>query len=235
MILELSNKINRFYGRRKGRKLSKTNILALKEGSKYLINTYDFSLNFKSLLEDLNGFKPKKIILEIGFGSGENLINSAKMYPNILYIGADPFLNTNARCIKEMLNNNITNVKIWPDDIRQIIKFFPLNIFSEIKILFPDPWPKFKHKDRRLIQNNFLSSLYNILKPRGIVTLGTDHPIMKSWILETFQTHFGFEWCAEEANDWRIRPSDCFATKYEKKSIIENRNPNWFVFEKKNN
>ena len=233
MISELSKKVNRFYGRRKGRKLSKTNILALKEGSKYLINMHEHSLNPKLLLEDLNGFKPTKIILEIGFGSGENLINSAKMYPSILHIGADPFLNTNARCIKELLKNNITNVKIWPDDIRQIIKLFPLNTFSEIKILFPDPWPKFKHKGRRLIQNDFLSSLYNILKPKGIVILGTDHPIMKSWILENFQNHFGFEWKAEEVSDWRIRPSDCFATKYEKKSIIENRKPNWFVFEKK--
>ena len=233
MISEPSKRINRFYGRRKGRKLSDTNLLALKEGSKYLINMPNFYSNSKIILEDLCGFNPTKIILEIGFGGGENLINSAKMNPDILYIGADPFLNTNARCTKELLNNNITNVRIWPDDIRQIIEFFPLNIISEIKILFPDPWPKFKHKDRRLIQNDFLNSLYNILKVRGTITLGTDHIIMKSWILEIFQTHSGFEWKAEEANDWRIRPADCFATKYEQKSLIEKRKPNWFIFEKK--
>ena len=233
MNSETSKKINRFYGRRKGRKLSETNLLALIEGSKYLINTSDFSLKSKLVLEDLCNFKPKKIILEIGFGSGDNLINSAKINPDILYIGADPFLNTNAKCIKELLNNNIMNVKIWPDDIRQIIEFFPLNVLSEIKILFPDPWPKLKHKDRRLIQNDLLSSLYNVLKPQGIITLGTDHFIMKSWILEIFQTHCGFQWKAKEANDWRTRPSDCFSTKYEQKSIIESRKPNWFVFEKK--
>ena len=234
MISEESKKINRFYGRRKGRKLSNTNILAFKEGSKYLIKTSDFSLNSKIVLDDLCGFKPTKIILEIGFGGGENLTNSAKINPDILYIGADPFLNTNAKCIKELLNNNIMNVRIWPDDIRQIIEFFPLNVFSEIKILFPDPWPKFKHKDRRLIQNNFISSLYNILKPQGIITLGTDHFIMKSWILEIFQTHLGFQWTAEEANDWRTRPTNCFATKYEQKSILEKRIPNWFTFKKIN-
>ena len=233
MILESSKKINRFYGRRKGRKLSQSSLLALREGVKYLIDTSYFSLNSKLVLEDLFDLKPTKIILEIGFGGGENLISSAKMNPDILYIGADPFLNTNARCIKELLNNNITNVKIWPDDIRKIIELFPVNFFSEIKILFPDPWPKFKHKDRRLIQNDFLSSLYNILKPQGIITLGTDHLIMKSWILETFQNHSGFQWKAEEASDWRIRPSDCFSTKYEQKSITESRMPSWFEFEKK--
>ena len=234
MNLDIKKKINRFYGRRKGRKLSKTNLLALKEGSKYFINTSDFSLNSKLELNDLYGLKLTKIILEIGFGDGENLIKSAKMNRDILYIGADPFLNTNARCIRELLNNKITNVKIWPDDIRQIIAFFPVNIFSEIRILFPDPWPKLKHKDRRLIQHDFLNSLYDILKLKGIITLATDHLIMKSWILEIFQAHCGFQWKAEEAIDWRTRPYDCFVTKYEQKSITESRKPNWFVFEKKN-
>jgi tRNA (guanine-N7-)-methyltransferase len=230
LTLKPSNKISRFYGRRKGRRLSEANLLALKEGSKYLINTCDLSLNSKLIVEDLIEFKTKKIILEIGFGGGENLLSSAKMNPEVLYLGADPFLNTNARCIKELLNNNIMNVKIWPDDIRKIIEYFPKNIFSEIKILFPDPWPKFKHKDRRLIQNDFLSSLYNILKARGTITLGTDHIIMKSWILEVFQNHSGFKWIAAEAQDWRTRPVDCFPTKYEQKSIIYNIKPNWFFF-----
>lgn len=233
MVLKSSKKSNRFYGRRKGRKLSLTSLIALKEGSKYLINNSDFSLNSKSILEDIFNTKLKKTILEIGFGGGENLVNSAKINPDFLYLGADPFLNTNARCIKDLLKNNISNVKIWPEDIRKIIEFFPINTFSEIKILFPDPWPKFKHKGRRLIQNDFLNTLYDVLKPQGLITLGTDHSIMKSWILEIFQMHCGFQWQAEEVSDWTTRPSDCFATKYEQKSILENRKPNWFIFKKK--
>ena len=55
------------------------------------------------------------------------------------------------------------------------------------------------------------------MKPHGVITIGTDHFIMKSWILETFQTHPGFKWKAQDASDWRTRPSDCFETKYEKR------------------
>ena len=208
------------------------NQLALQEGAKYLIKNCDFSSTSKLILEDLVEFKPKKIILEIGFGSGENLLKSAKMNPDVLYLGADPFLNTNAKCIKAILNYNIKNIMIWPDDIRKIIEFFPSNIFSEIKILFPDPWPKFKHKNRRLIQDNFLISLYNVLKINGIITLATDHFIMKSWILEIFQNNSGFQWTAETANDWRIKPIHYVATKYEQKAINENRDPHWFIFKK---
>ena len=208
------------------------NQLALQEGAKYLIKNYDFSSTPKLILEDLVEFKPTQIVLEIGFGSGENLLKSAKMNPDVLYLGADPFLNTNAKCIKAILNYNIKNIMIWPDDIRKIIEFFPSNIFSEIKILFPDPWPKFKHKNRRLIQDNFLISLYNVLKINGIITLATDHFIMKSWILEIFQNNSGFQWTAETADDWRIKPIHYVATKYEQKAINENRDPHWFVFKK---
>ena len=208
------------------------NQLALQEGAKYLIKNFDFSSTSKLILEDLVEFKPTEIILEIGFGSGENLLKSAKMNPDVLYLGADPFLNTNAKCIKAILNYNIKNIMIWPDDIRKIIEFFPSNIFSEIKILFPDPWPKFKHKNRRLIQNNFLISLYNVLKINGIITLATDHFIMKSWILEIFQNNSGFQWTAETADDWRIKPINYIATKYEQKAINENRDPHWFIFKK---
>ena len=208
------------------------NQLALQEGAKYLIKNYDFSSTPKLILEDLVEFKPTQIVLEIGFGSGENLLKSAKMNPDVLYLGADPFLNTNAKCIKAILNYNIKNIMIWPDDIRKIIEFFPSNIFSEIKILFPDPWPKFKHKNRRLIQDNFLISLYNVLKINGIITLATDHFIMKSWILEIFQNNSGFQWTAETADDWRIKPIHYVATKYEQKAINENRDPYWFIFKK---
>ena len=208
------------------------NQLALQEGAKYLIKNCDFSSTSKLILEDLVEFKPTEIILEIGFGSGENLLKSAKMNPDILYLGADPFLNTNAKCIKAILNYNIKNIMIWPDDIRKIIEFFPSNIFSEIKILFPDPWPKFKHKNRRLIQDNFLISLYNVLKTNGNITLATDHFIMKSWILEIFQNNSGFQWTAETADDWRIKPIHYVATKYEQKAINENRDPHWFIFKK---
>ena len=224
-------KVERFYGRRKGRKLSSSSTSAFKKGTNYIIDSPDF-FNSKKFLENAYGFKSKKIILEVGFGGGENLIGAARVNTDIFYIGADPFLNTNAKCIKELLNNDIINVKIWLDDVRKIIKFIPSNSIAEIKILFPDPWQKLKHKNRRLIQIELLNSFYDILKPRGTVTLGTDHFIMKSWILEIFQSHNGFFWKAETPNDWRIRPKDCFETKYEQKSFKENRKPSWFIFEK---
>ena len=220
-----SKKFPRFYGRRKGRKLSKSGVSALKAGSKYI-------LEYDKFLEIFLNFKDK-IILEIGFGDGKNLINSAKQNPDTLYLGADPFLNTTVKCIKQILENNINNIKIWPDDVRKIIKFFPSESISEVKLLFPDPWPKMKHQNRRLVQADFLNSIYEILKIKGTITIGTDHRILKTWILEVFQANSKFDWQVQDSKDWRIRPKECFTTKYEEKSLKEKRKPSWFVFSKK--
>ena len=212
-----------FYGRRKGRKLSKSSQLALKVGRRYFIQK-----------KDLNKiFDPKKyIILEIGFGNGDNLINSAKTNSDFFYIGSDPFLNTTTKCLDEIIKHNIKNVVIWPDDVRKIIGSFPNNSISEIKLLFPDPWPKKKHKSRRLIQNDFLEIIYSIIKPKGTITIATDHDKLKCWILDKFQRNGKFEWIVESSKDWEKRPNDCFQTKYELKSILQKRKPSWFVFKK---
>ena len=212
-----------FYGRRRGRKLSKSGQLAIRDGKEYLLREEDIPNIFSY---------QKNIVLEIVFGDGENLINSAKTNSNFFYIGADPFLNTTAKCLSKILQYNLKNIAIWPDDIRKILKFFPNDSISEIKILFPDPWPKKKHRNRRLIQNKFIEIIYPIIKYEGTITIATDHDLMKKWILEKFQYYKEFEWVAKSANDWRLRAKDCFKTKYELKSIKQQRKPNWFIFKK---
>ena len=219
----------KFYGRRKGRKLSATAKMALESGENYLIKSKNQTHYFSELFRS---YKKQKIILEIGFGNGDNLVELAKKYPEKLYIGAEPFLNSAVQCIQKLKKYDIENVKIWLDDIKKILDFLPPNIISEIKILFPDPWPKTKHKSRRLIQPEFIERLNVILVHGGTITIGTDHPILKSWILENFQTNRKFEWVANNAKEWRNRPSDCIATKYEKKSYKANRLPSWFVYKK---
>ena len=214
-----------FFGRRKGRRLSKISELAIKKGKKYLIQRKDLTKIFNS---------NNNIILEIGFGDGNNLVKSAKLNSKSLYIGADPFLNTTARCLSNLLLSNIHNVAIWPDDVRKIIKFFPHKSISEIKILFPDPWPKKKHQKRRLLQDEFIEAIYPILKPNGTITIATDHDVLKKWILIKFQRYKKFEWLACSAKDWQFRPPDCFETKYEVKAMLCKRKSSWFVFKKNN-
>ena len=214
-----------FYGRRIGRKISSTNLKLLRDFS------YKFYLRedqiFKLKINEYN-----KNILEIGFGNGENLVNMSLKKPNDLFIGCDAYRNGCTKLLKEIVKNNIKNIKIWPDDVHLILKKFKRNFFDLILILQPDPWPKKKHKQRRLIQQKFLDDINYILKDEGELILSTDHNEMKSWILEQLHVRQDFLWFKNGCYYKNKQPKWIIDTKYTNKALENNKVVNWFFFKK---
>ena len=152
--------------------------------------------------------------------------------PNDLFIGCDAYYNGCVKLLKQIVNNNIKNIQIWPNDIHLIIKKFKSNYFDLILILHPDPWPKKKHKKRRLIQQKFLDDLYKVLKNKGEIIISTDHNLMKSWVLEQFHVREDFLW---ERNGYYYKskqPKWIINTKYSNKAFENNEVVNWFFFKK---
>ena len=123
-----------------------------------------------------------------------NLVHMSLNKPNDLFIGCDAYYNGCTKLLKQIVDKNIRNIKIWPDDVHLIVNKFKKNFFDLILILQPDPWPKKKHEKRRLIQQKFLDDLNNILKYEGILIISTDHDVMKSWVLEQFHVRNDFLW-----------------------------------------
>ena len=195
----------------------------------------DYSYKFYLQEEQISKLKLKennKNILEIGFGSGENLVNLSLNQPNDVFIGCDPYYNGCIKLLKQIVNKNIKNIKIWPDDIHLIINKFKRNFFDLIFILQPDPWPKKKHKKRRLIQQKFLDDLNQILKYEGRLILSTDHDVMKSWILEQFHIREDFSWIRDGYHYRNKQPKWIINTKYNEKALENNKVVNWFFFKK---
>ena len=102
----------RFYGRRIAKKLSNNSIQDI--NNYFNSNSFDEEIincfNKKKKIKIDNFFK--KIIVEIGFGTGEFLINQSKENKDILYIGCEVYLNGFSRVLKYKYNNNIDNIKI---------------------------------------------------------------------------------------------------------------------------
>ena len=178
-------------------------------------------------------YEYNKNILEIGFGNGDNLVNMSLNKPNNLFIGCDAYYNGCVKLLKKIVNKNIKNIKIWPDDIHLIIKKFKKNFFDLILILQPDPWPKKKHKKRRLIQQKFLDDLNQILKYEGKLIISTDHNVMKSWVLEHFHVRNDFLWIKNGHYYRNIKPKWIINSKYSNKALEDNKVVNWFFFKKK--
>lgn len=129
-------------------------------------------------------------ILEIGFGNGEHLRDLSLANPDSVIVGAEPFANGVAALMSSITNESdntilpqYKNIRIFPDDVRLLLKDFEDMKFSEIWILHPDPWPKARHEKRRLLGHDFLNLLSKHLGKTGQIIIGTDHWEYYDWIL----------------------------------------------------
>jgi tRNA (guanine-N7-)-methyltransferase len=148
------------------------------------------------------------------------------------FIGCEPFLNGIASLLRDVQNKQLANIRILADDARPFLARLPDNSIDRLFILFPDPWRKKRHENRRIIQKNILDQFYKLLKIGGEFRVATDDPVYLRWILLHLKDHPGFEWLARRPNDWRLRPADWPQTRYEKKALTEGRTPIFLRYQK---
>lgn len=235
----LLNDKPKFFGRRQGRKIRKAKTALL---DAFLPQV---KIDLKSDYKDTFSKNFDKTYLEIGFGNGEHLAGQALKNPNIGFIGAEVFKNGVANLlsiitgIKEGsdLPNNITltedrtdNIRVFDDDVRLLFDYIPDNSLDKVFVLFPDPWPKKRHADRRFISQNNLKQIFRILKKGGILRVATDHKVYKGWTLRQVKASGLFTWTAKTFDDWRKEPADWVQTKYQRKAIKEGRKPVFLDF-----
>ena len=77
--------------------------------------------------------------LEIGFGGGEHLAHQAALHPDVLFIGAEPFLNGVAKLLALIEERQLTNIRIDDDDARYLLEAMPAASLERIYLLYPDP------------------------------------------------------------------------------------------------
>lgn len=221
----------RLYGRRRGRKL-RPGRLGLTET---LLPELRVPLDKpEDLIEPaaLFPFKPREIRLEIGFGAGEHLAHQAKANPDIGFIGCEAFINGVAALLAQIKADNLDNVRILDDDARLLFGRLPEGSLDRIVALFADPWPKTRHRRRRLIQRQSLDEFARILKGGGELRFATDHMEYARWALFQALGHPAFAWAARRPGDWRERPGDSPETRYEAKALAKGRRCVYLVFQR---
>jgi tRNA (guanine-N7-)-methyltransferase len=160
-----------------------------------------------------------EVWLEIGFGGGEHMAEQAARRPDVLLIGAEPFVNGMASGLRHLDERGLTNVRLHLGDARDLIARLPDASLDRVFILFPDPWPKARHHKRRLIQDEVIAELGRVLRPGGRLRFVTDWEDYAAWTLERFGRSASFAWTAERAADWRDAPADHVTTRYETKRL----------------
>jgi tRNA (guanine-N7-)-methyltransferase len=157
--------------------------------------------------------------LEIGFGGGEHMAAQAGLRPDVLIMGAEPFLNGVASAVRHVEEQTLSNVRILHGDARELMAALPDASLTRVFVLFPDPWPKTRHHKRRIIQAETLVELARLLKPGGKLRFATDWAAYVDWTLERVLANPAFAWGATRAADWRDPPVDHVTTRYEEKKL----------------
>jgi tRNA (guanine-N7-)-methyltransferase len=161
----------------------------------------------------------KETWLEIGFGGGEHMAAQAARRPDVLILGAEPFQNGVASAVRHVDEQALTNVRVHDGDARELMARLPDACLTRAFILFPDPWPKGRHKKRRFIQPDTVAELARLLAPGGRLRFASDWADYVDWSLLRIAANPAFAWTAERTDDWRVPPADHITTRYEEKRL----------------
>jgi tRNA (guanine-N7-)-methyltransferase len=168
--------------------------------------------------------------LEIGFGGAEHLVWQAEHHPEVGLIGCEPFEEGVVKALTAIEEKGLGNVRLHPDDARDVLRWLPKASISRAFILFPDPWPKRKHVKRRLVSPTTLVLLARVMRPGSELRIATDIGDYARTTLLAISSSSAFRWPAKCPADWRDRPPDWPPTRYEAKAKREGRRCYYFTF-----
>jgi len=114
------------------------------------------------------------LVLEIGSGAGEAVLASAVANPAVDHLAAEVHTPGLARLLVEVEAAGLANVRVVHGDALEVIGRFPSAVFDEIRVWFPDPWPKVRQLQRRIISPGPLALLTAALADGGRLRLATD-------------------------------------------------------------
>ena len=143
----------------------------------------DYAIAPEQILETAAG---RPVGIEVGFGMGHALLRWAADAAQWQLFGIDLYQPGIGALTDGLRRENLTNVRVLEYPAQEVFAALPDACVDEVRIFFPDPWPKKRHHKRRLIQPDFVVQLARTVKPAGVVRIATDWVPYAEWIRECF-------------------------------------------------
>ena len=138
---------------------------------------------FRALPEDIVQADDSRAVgIEIGFGMGHAFFDWASSSQDWRLFGIELHQPGIGALVHRLHQAQLTQVKILELPAQSVFAAIADESIDEIRIFFPDPWPKKRHFKRRLIQPEFVSVLARTLKKGGILRIATDWLAYADWI-----------------------------------------------------
>ncbi len=174
---------------------------------------FGLSLHDGLLQADICYEVPQPLVLEIGFGMGDSLLQMAQDEPDKNFIGIEVHPPGVGRLLNNAGKAGIQNLKIYMADATDVLEdCIPPQSLHRFQLYFPDPWHKKKHHKRRIVQPEFIDRVTGKMQSGGLVHLATDWENYAEHMLEVLSANPALE---NTAPHYAPRPSFRPTTKFE--------------------
>src|SRR5699024_1914063 len=170
------------------------------------------------------------VVLEVGSGMGEATAALANASPEINHVAVEVYAAGLGQLMLRAENSSLRNLRLLRGDAVELLqRHIGVDSLADVRIFYPDPWPKKKHHKRRLLQPEFTQLLATRLVPGGIVHLATDWQHYAEQMLEV---------CTAEPllrnrfDGWAPRPEERPVTKFEQRAEQDGRVTRDLIFER---
>jgi tRNA (guanine-N7-)-methyltransferase len=178
----------------------------------------DYAIEPKGVLDFVEIFgNDNAVVLEIGFGNGDTLVQMAQENPALNYVGIEVYEAGIGRLISSTHTKQLSNLKVMRGDA---VEFLGDNIadgsLARLQLFFPDPWHKKKHHKRRIVQQDFLDLLAKKLTNDGVCHMATDWQHYAEHMMEALEANKNFK-NTQRAHSYTPRPEFRPLSKFEKR------------------
>lgn len=117
-----------------------------------------------------------ELVVEVGSGTGDNIVAAALAHPERDHLGAEVYLPGLAQTLSRVeRSGSPRNLRMLPLDAQRALPaMLAEGSIDELWVYFADPWPKQRHHKRRLINPPFLDAVLPLLADGATFRLATD-------------------------------------------------------------
>lgn len=139
------------------------------------------------------------LALEIGCGTGHFVIQRARQQPGVNFIAIDIYNKGCWKTCKKIDALGLTNVRVARTEALSLLEQgFASGRLQAIYINCPDPWPKKRHRKRRLVNQAFLATALLRLAPGGDFFFSSDFADYAEEVAALLERHFAFRNCLSQ-------------------------------------
>lgn len=161
------------------------------------------------------------VVLEIGSGMGETTAVMAAADPARDLLAVDVHTPGLGNLLRLVDRAGLANVRVAAGDAVVLLRdMLPPDSLAEVRVFFPDPWPKSRHAKRRLLQPAFVDLLTRRLEPGGTLHVATDSA---SYAAQTLAVLGGHPRLRSDHDGCAPRPEHRPVTRFESQGLTAGR------------